>query len=303
LHLSDEELTSSGGTVTGTRYYTLGATTVAARTSASGVAYLIGDQQNTSTLAISASSLALTHRYYDPYGNPLGTVTSFPTGGKGFVGGAADTATGLTNLGIRQYQPNTASFISTDPILTPYTPQDLNPYAYATDDPATKADPTGASPGPEIRGPNGCQGTTPKAVIACIQNDIKAHAHPNAKAELQQALNCFLHVPGSSCTPQEDKIINQQTAIANCLKKGPSCAQYNADEQEQTKEQTQSTPCFSSNNLGQGSNGQLEQPEPCNPNLPKDTDLYDATAVCPDCGLTANSEPNTATAMMKMRQA
>jgi RHS repeat-associated protein len=144
LYLSDEELTSSGGTVTGTRYYTLGATTIAARTSASGVAYLIGDQQNTSTLAISASSLALTHRYYDPYGNPLGTVTSFPTGEKGFVGGAADTATGLTNLGIRQYQPDTASFISTDPILTPYTPQDLNPYAYATDDPATKADPTGA---------------------------------------------------------------------------------------------------------------------------------------------------------------
>jgi RHS repeat-associated protein len=145
LYLDDEELALSGGTVTGTRYYSIGDTTVATLTGATSVAYLIGDQQGTTTVAISASDLAVTRRYYDPYGNPIGTTpSSFPTGEKGFVGGADDTATGLTDLGAREYQPATGSFISADPILTPYDPQDLNAYAYAADNPATEADPTGA---------------------------------------------------------------------------------------------------------------------------------------------------------------
>jgi len=149
LYLPDEELSlsASTGTVTGTRYYTLGKTTVAAVTAGSGLAYLIGDQQGTDSLAIDAATLALTRRYYDPYGNPLGTTApSFPTGEKGFVGGADDTATGLTDLGAREYQPQTGSFISPDPLLQPNDPQDLNAYTYAADNPTTESDPTGASP-------------------------------------------------------------------------------------------------------------------------------------------------------------
>jgi RHS repeat-associated protein len=61
-----------------------------------------------------------------------------------FVGGANDTATGLTDLGAREYQPGTGSFISPDPLLNPYDPQDLNAYAYAADNPATNSDPSGA---------------------------------------------------------------------------------------------------------------------------------------------------------------
>jgi len=148
LYLGDEELTSSGGTVTGTRYYTLGSTTVATRTAGTGVSYLAGDQQGTSTIAISSSDLAVTRRYYDPYGNSLGTVTSFPAGEKGFTGGAYDAATGFTDLGAREYQPGSGAFISADPIQNSYDPQDLNPYAYATDNPATLSDPTGKSAAP-----------------------------------------------------------------------------------------------------------------------------------------------------------
>lgn len=51
--------------------------------------------------------------------------------------GAHDTATGLTNLGAREYQPGTGSFISPDPLLKPYDPQNLNAYAYAADNPST----------------------------------------------------------------------------------------------------------------------------------------------------------------------
>jgi RHS repeat-associated protein len=145
LYLDDEELSLSGGAVSGTRYYSVGGATVATLTSGTGVSYVVGDPQGTRTVAISASNLAVTRRYYDPYGNPIGPApSSFPAGEKGFVGGIADTATGLTDLGIRELQPGTGSFISADPILTPYDPQGLNGYAYAGDNPATDSDPTGA---------------------------------------------------------------------------------------------------------------------------------------------------------------
>ena len=109
------------------------------------MAYLAGDQQDTESAAIDSASLNVTRRYYDPYGNPRGPVPStFPAGEKGFVGGATDTATGLTDLGAREYQPGTGTFISPDPELKPYEPQDLNPYAYAEGNPSTYADPTGA---------------------------------------------------------------------------------------------------------------------------------------------------------------
>jgi RHS repeat-associated protein len=147
LYLGDEEITENTGTsaVTGTRYYTLGGAVVAARTGASTLAYLAGDQQDTSSVAIDSGTLAVTRRYYDPYGNTRGTAQpAWPEGEKGFVGGADDTATGLTDLGDREYQPGTGSFISPDPLLTPYDPQDLNAYAYAADNPATNSDPSGA---------------------------------------------------------------------------------------------------------------------------------------------------------------
>lgn len=130
--------------MTGIRYYTLNGVKVAARTGASSLAFLAADQQGTDSVAIDSVTLAITRRYYDPYGNPRGTsAPGFPVGTKGFVGGVNDTATGLTNLGAREYQPGTGSFLSPDPILKPFDPQDLDPYAYAKGNPATYADPTG----------------------------------------------------------------------------------------------------------------------------------------------------------------
>lgn len=149
LYLGDAELVlnTSSGAITGTRYYTIGGAPIAARTATSGgtdLVWLAGDSQHTESLAIDASSLQLTRRWFDPYGNPVGTpAAAFPDGEKGFVGGTADSATGLTDLGAREYQPATGSFISPDSLLAPYVPQDLNPYAYAKDSPATFSDPTG----------------------------------------------------------------------------------------------------------------------------------------------------------------
>jgi len=167
LYLPDEELSlnTGTGTVTGTRYYTVGGATVAARTGASSVAYLAGDQQGTDSVAIDSATLSVNRRYYDPYGNPRGSAPpGFPVGEKGFVGGAADTATGLTDLGAREYQPGVGSFISPDPLLKPYDPQNLNAYAYAADNPSTYSDPSGAM---MIQGgAEGCVGSK-EAAVAC----------------------------------------------------------------------------------------------------------------------------------------
>jgi RHS repeat-associated protein len=150
LYLHGEQLTETTGsspTYTSTRYYSIGGVTIAARTSAGAVSYLMGNQQGTASLAIDTASLAATYRYYDPFGNPVGAAPTAWPGTKGFVGGTADTATGLTNLGAREYNSGTAAFVSPDPIIDAYKPQDLNAYAYATDDPTSLSDPTGLDPG------------------------------------------------------------------------------------------------------------------------------------------------------------
>jgi len=153
LYLPGETLTktTSGTAVySSTRYYTIGGVTIAARTSGGAVDYLAGNQQGTATVAIDSSSLTATYRYYDPYGNPVAAsgTTASPAwpGAKGFVGGSTDTATGLVDLGAREYNPAASSFISPDPILNPYNPQDLNAYAYASDSPASLSDPSGQMP-------------------------------------------------------------------------------------------------------------------------------------------------------------
>jgi RHS repeat-associated protein len=86
----------------------------------------------------------VTERFYDPYGNSVGTAPASWPGDKGFQDGSTDTATGLVDLGAREYDPGTASFVSPDPLLAPDDPQDLNPYAYASDTPPTGEDPSGA---------------------------------------------------------------------------------------------------------------------------------------------------------------
>ena len=169
LYLPGEQVTSTSGILSGVRYYSLGGMTVAARATfvnsagvtTSGVQYLIGDQQGTDSLAIDSQTLAVTRRYYDPYGNPVGAARANPwPGNRGFAGGTADTLTGLTNLGAREYDPGTGSFTSPDPVLSPYQPQDLNPYAYAYDNPATNSDPTGLVCAPSASSNANCSNQT-----------------------------------------------------------------------------------------------------------------------------------------------
>jgi RHS repeat-associated protein len=146
LYLPSGELQmDQAGNLTGTRYYVQGDNSVAARTP-KGVTYLSGDHQGTSNLAVDAATLAPTKRRFDPFGVPRGAAPVVWPGQRGFVGGAGDPATGLTRLGVRDYDANTGKFVTVDPVLGDDNPQQLNAYAYSLNNPTTLSDPNGARP-------------------------------------------------------------------------------------------------------------------------------------------------------------
>ncbi|MDX2647930.1 RHS repeat-associated core domain-containing protein [Streptomyces sp. PA03-1a] len=141
--------TTSGGTtktLTGNRYYTAAGQTIAVRTatpSSNTVTFLAGDHHGTMSLALDATTLAITKRYSTPFGASRGTsVTTWPDD-KAFLGAPADTTTGLAHIGAREYDPTTGRFLSVDPLLDITAAQSLNGYTYANNSPATMSDPTG----------------------------------------------------------------------------------------------------------------------------------------------------------------
>ncbi|PRH80307.1 type IV secretion protein Rhs [Streptomyces solincola] len=152
LYLGGNEvrLTVKGATRTlsGTRYYTGAGKTIAVRTATAGVtgsklSFLAGDHHGTSSLALDATTLALTKRYTTPFGAPRGTAATTWPDDKAFLGKPADKTTGLTHIGAREYDPAIGQFISVDPVLMLDQHQSLNGYVYANNTPVTFSDPTG----------------------------------------------------------------------------------------------------------------------------------------------------------------
>ncbi|MFR0359252.1 RHS repeat-associated core domain-containing protein [Streptomyces sediminimaris] len=145
LMVGDEEITENLSTqaLSGTRYYSVAGATIAERSSSGAIQYLIPDHQGTATLAVDAQTQSVTRRQYTPFGATRGTApTSWP-GDRGYVGGTSDAATGLENLGAREYDPATGRFLSADHVLALDNPESLNGYDYADNSPVTHADPSG----------------------------------------------------------------------------------------------------------------------------------------------------------------
>ncbi|WP_344466976.1 RHS repeat-associated core domain-containing protein [Kitasatospora kazusensis] len=108
--------------------------------------YQAADPHGTTGVQINSdANQSVTRRPTDPFGNPRGAVVpaSSWAGDKGFVGGTKDDATGLTNLGAREYQPATGRFLNPDPLLDAGNPQQWNGYAYSDNDPVNASDPNG----------------------------------------------------------------------------------------------------------------------------------------------------------------
>ncbi|SDO89877.1 intein C-terminal splicing region/RHS repeat-associated core domain-containing protein [Actinacidiphila guanduensis] len=145
LFLDGQQVVEDNAThaLTATRYYDLDGTTIAERSSSGDVQYLIPDRQGTDTLAIDYQTLAATRRSYLPFGGERTAPSVWPGGDDGYVGGTPDAATGLENLGAREYDPSSGRFLSVDPVFEADDPTQMGGYDYAGNDPVTGSDPTG----------------------------------------------------------------------------------------------------------------------------------------------------------------
>ncbi|MBT2398755.1 polymorphic toxin-type HINT domain-containing protein [Streptomyces sp. ISL-100] len=138
----DLRLDATTKTVTGMRYYGFGSETVALRTK-NGVEFLASDHHSTAEIAINAVTGDTTRRRMDPFGSERGDDSKQWIDDKGFLGKPIDKSTGLTHIGAREYEPENGRFISADPIINFTNPQQINGYAYASNNPVTQSDPTG----------------------------------------------------------------------------------------------------------------------------------------------------------------
>ncbi|MGW1910837.1 ricin-type beta-trefoil lectin domain protein [Streptomyces sp. NPDC002076] len=139
-------LNVSAKTWTGLRYYAGPDGTTVTRSSTGTVSYQIANGQGTAETAIDAGSLAVTRRYYDPYGNPRGTKPATWVSADenhGYLGQPTDATTGLDLLGARNYDPALGRFLTPDPIFEAGDPNQMGGYTYAGDNPATGSDPSG----------------------------------------------------------------------------------------------------------------------------------------------------------------
>jgi RHS repeat-associated protein len=137
----------TGSTGSCTRYYSHAGAVIAMRT-VTGVSWLAGDHHGTSEVTISNTDLSVSRRRTLPFGDTRGPTTgTWPTAmDKGFVGGTIDN-TGLTHLGAREYDARIGRFISVDPVMDLTSPQQMQGYSYANNNPTNLSDPAGLDPG------------------------------------------------------------------------------------------------------------------------------------------------------------
>ncbi|MER6121787.1 ricin-type beta-trefoil lectin domain protein [Streptomyces sp. NPDC001795] len=139
-------LSTSAGTVSGLRYYAGPDGVTEVRSSDGTLTYEASNAQGTATTAIAASNLAVTRRYFDPYGSPRGPQPTSWADNHGFLGKPTDATTGLDLLGARNYDPVQGRFLTADPVMEAGDPNQMTGYSYAADNPSTGSDPSGLCP-------------------------------------------------------------------------------------------------------------------------------------------------------------
>ncbi|MEV6969848.1 RHS repeat-associated core domain-containing protein [Hamadaea sp. NPDC051192] len=136
-------LNTTTNTFTGARYYALPGGGTAVRTgSGTNYSYTLSDPHGTSDLKLDYTTYNPTWRQFTPYGEPRGATVTW-IDNRGFLNQPANTNSGLTQLGARNYDPATGRFISLDPIFDGTNLQQLNGYSYAGSNPLTYSDPSG----------------------------------------------------------------------------------------------------------------------------------------------------------------
>jgi RHS repeat-associated protein len=139
-------LNTSTNAVSGQRYLQKspdGVTVVHSSTGA--VTYEFADKNGTVTATASASNLAYSLRYFDPFGQARGAAPTGWVDQRAYVDQPADPTTGLDLLGARQFDASLGRFLSVDPLQENTDQRQLNGYSYAADNPVNGSDPNGTS--------------------------------------------------------------------------------------------------------------------------------------------------------------
>ncbi|WP_228040542.1 RHS repeat-associated core domain-containing protein [Streptomyces chromofuscus] len=164
LGTTEVHLDKTTGKYWAQRYYGFDGNAVALRSNKTGtdaLCWLAADQHGTASVALDASTQAVTKRYTTPFGaTRSGGSGSWPDD-KAFLGKTADASTGLTHIGAREYDPSTGRFISPDPLLETDKPQTLNGYTYAANNPTSFSDPSGEALMECMTGEIECRGGMP----------------------------------------------------------------------------------------------------------------------------------------------
>jgi RHS repeat-associated protein len=148
LYLDGEQVSAptAGSPVTGTRIIALPGGGDVVRTGAgSSYSFEVPDPHGTNDLYLDSTAQSPTWRQFTPYGAPRGAGVTW-VDNREFLNKPTDTATGLTYIGPRAYDPVTGQFTSPDPVFEASNPQDWNPYLYAFGNPVDFDDPTGLWP-------------------------------------------------------------------------------------------------------------------------------------------------------------
>lgn len=153
LFLGDTVLQRKPGssTTTGTRTYGFNGAAVAERTTtatapaASTVVWLATDTVGTASVSVDQATGSVRRRFMDPYGNSRGPGSGW-TSTNSYLNAPRSSASGLTHLGAREYDSGLGKFVSVDPVLSPFEPQQNNGYSYSSNSPVTLSDASGLRP-------------------------------------------------------------------------------------------------------------------------------------------------------------
>lgn len=148
VHNTEITVTATGG-VSAQRYYGINGAMLAMVESPDGnpntvQLYRMGsDLWGTPTSVIQNGSMDIITRRMDPFGNARDPVSPDWPGDRGFHTGTHDDATNLVHMGARYYQPSIGRFLSVDPLIDHFDPDQTHGYAYANNNPLAYSDPSG----------------------------------------------------------------------------------------------------------------------------------------------------------------
>jgi RHS repeat-associated protein len=176
-----------------TKYYSFGRQTVAVRqgdahhpSPAQELAYLSGDQVNSTSLVTDMGGNKVAQLRYEPFSQVRWTSGTLPTDRT--YTGQREEGMGLLNYNARMYDPALGRFISPDSLIPePGDPLAYDRYAYSNNNPINYSDPTGhmTTNGCNYEGCSAGQGEEYRDYIYSV---VYAHEDRQANAKIAQTV-------------------------------------------------------------------------------------------------------------------